>query len=224
MKLSNSIGCGSVVAIVLVMSALATAHTDISHAQAITMIETAYPYAPVIIDVRGYSAYCRTGKGHVPGALNYPWSSGLMENYQDLPLDKPILVICQSGMRSNAASEFLDSKGFTQVYDMFQGMNRWEGDIADCRDSDQDGIKDEHDNCPNRYNPGQADSDEDGVGNACDPDFPNLHVVDRIDFKDFAVMALAWSQSSDTLVADLDQSGTVDFGDLILLAENWLCE
>ncbi len=35
-------------------------------------------------------------------------------------------------------------------------------------DHDQDNILDTADNCPNVFNPGQEDSDGDGVGNSCD--------------------------------------------------------
>jgi hypothetical protein len=37
-----------------------------------------------------------------------------------------------------------------------------------CIDSDHDGICDSEDNCPANFNPDQADSDGDGVGNVCD--------------------------------------------------------
>jgi Thrombospondin type 3 repeat len=36
-------------------------------------------------------------------------------------------------------------------------------------DADKDGIDDDKDNCPGDYNPDQADMDNDGVGDACDP-------------------------------------------------------
>ena len=38
------------------------------------------------------------------------------------------------------------------------------------RDTDQDGVPDEIDNCPDVANPSQLDNDKDGIGNECDPD------------------------------------------------------
>jgi len=40
-------------------------------------------------------------------------------------------------------------------------------------DSDEDGVVNVSDNCPNVSNAGQEDDDGDGVGNACDPDNPD---------------------------------------------------
>jgi hypothetical protein len=41
-------------------------------------------------------------------------------------------------------------------------------------DSDGDGVIDEIDNCPEIENADQADADDDGIGNVCDPDFDPL--------------------------------------------------
>lgn len=211
-----------VLILMVIFAGSALAHIEVSQEEAKALIDS--NDSPLVLDVRESYEYCRTS-GHIPGALNYPYSSGVLaKQYTDLALDRPILVVCQSGGRSHGAASFLDSKGFTTIYDMAGGMSRWQWDTADCRDSDLDGIHDDLDNCPNTYNPNQSDSDGDGVGNVCDPDFPNLYVIDRIDFKDFAVLALAWSQQGDTLKADLNKNGTVDFGDLAILAEHWLSE
>ena len=40
--------------------------------------------------------------------------------------------------------------------------------LTEPSDIDGDGVADEYDNCPNDYNPDQADADRDGVGDVCD--------------------------------------------------------
>jgi rhodanese-related sulfurtransferase len=78
------------------------------------------------VDVREVYEYC-DAIGHIAGALNYPWNSGVLRAlYEELPADCPLLVVCRSGGRSNQAANFLDSKGYSLVYDMLGGM----GDMA----------------------------------------------------------------------------------------------
>jgi hypothetical protein len=46
-------------------------------------------------------------------------------------------------------------------------------------DTDNDGIPDRDDNCPTTFNPDQADSDEDGIGDACQQSSQGLFSLDN---------------------------------------------
>jgi hypothetical protein len=49
-------------------------------------------------------------------------------------------------------------------------------------DFDGDGVEDTDDNCIEVPNPAQRDTDVDGFGNFCDPDFNQNNIVDPVDF------------------------------------------
>ena len=169
----------------------AVAHTDVTPQEAKNMIDTNNQL--IVVDVREASEYCGVS-GHIPGAVNYPWNSGVLQaRYQELPLDAEILVVCLSGHRSHPAAGFLDSKGYLYVYDMLGGMSVWGWETVGCVDTDGDGINDDldpdddndgicdpgesdpsctgSDNCQLDYNPNQEDTyppQSNGIGDACD--------------------------------------------------------
>jgi len=114
--------------VLIASSPRAWAHTDVTAEQARDLIDSTEGL--IVVDVRERSEYCDP-VGHIPGAVNYPLNSGVLQaRYEELPSDGPILVVCRSGARSNAAAAFLDSKGFSNVYDMLGGMGAWTWETA----------------------------------------------------------------------------------------------
>lgn len=73
-----------------------------------------------ILDVREVEEF---QSGHIEGALNAPLST-LDKGYEQLDTSKRYYVICQGGMRSERACQFLETKGF-DVVNVEGGMNQW---------------------------------------------------------------------------------------------------
>lgn len=73
-----------------------------------------------ILDVREVDEF---QAGHIEGALNAPLST-LENGYEQLDASKLYYVICQGGMRSERACQFLETKGF-DVVNVEGGMNQW---------------------------------------------------------------------------------------------------
>ena len=73
-----------------------------------------------ILDVREVEEFQSV---HIDGALNVPLST-LDKGYEQLDASKRYYVICQGGMRSERACQFLETKGF-DVVNVEGGMNQW---------------------------------------------------------------------------------------------------
>jgi rhodanese-related sulfurtransferase len=76
-----------------------------------------------ILDVRDEAEFA---EGHIQGAKHMPLAK-LDERIQELAKqkNKTVLVVCQRGMRSNAACKILTSNQFTQVYSLQGGLDKW---------------------------------------------------------------------------------------------------
>ncbi len=84
-------------------------------------------------------------------------------------------------------------------------------------DIDNDGLSNANDNCSEVANPDQTDTDQDGFGNACDPDFNNDGAVNFIDYAQLSAGFLG----SDPLL-DLNSDGAVNFLDISILTDAFL--
>ncbi|MFA5182055.1 MAG: rhodanese-like domain-containing protein [Syntrophales bacterium] len=76
----------------------------------------------LMIDLRSPAAY---QSHHITGAINMPLVS-LHRTYQDLPWDRPLLVIDGDGSRSFLAASYLRRKGFENVRRLEGGMAAWQ--------------------------------------------------------------------------------------------------
>jgi rhodanese-related sulfurtransferase len=74
-----------------------------------------------LLDVREPEEYAH---GHVPGAANIPQAE-LALRLDEIPRDRPITVICQTGMRSFKSAQFLVQQGFQNVRSVDGGTSAW---------------------------------------------------------------------------------------------------
>ena len=75
----------------------------------------------VILDVREPDEYT---SGHLPGARNMPQADILMR-IGEIPRNEHLLVVCESGARSQGAARFLIGQGYHDVVDMAGGTSAW---------------------------------------------------------------------------------------------------
>jgi rhodanese-related sulfurtransferase len=75
----------------------------------------------VLVDVRERYEW---DAGHAPNALLMPMSE-LEVMFEELPLDKTLLIICHSGSRSRTATRALTVAGYSAV-NVVGGMSAWE--------------------------------------------------------------------------------------------------
>lgn len=78
----------------------------------------------VLVDVRDQAEYA---KGHVPNARHIPLAdlerrSSELEKFKD----RPIILCCASGNRSNAAVATLKKAGFEKLFQLRGGLLEWE--------------------------------------------------------------------------------------------------
>jgi rhodanese-related sulfurtransferase len=78
--------------------------------------------APLLVDVRERAEFAER---RIAGAVLLPLS-GLAEDHQALPTDRPLIIHCASGKRSQVAGEFLSRHGYSDVSNLEGGILAWQ--------------------------------------------------------------------------------------------------
>ena len=80
------------------------------------------PDGPILLDVREMAEFVTV---RAPGAVLVPTST-FMSHADELPADRPLLVVCHLGGRSAAVAGYLIRAGRTDVVNVAGGMDAWE--------------------------------------------------------------------------------------------------
>ena len=79
--------------------------------------------APLVVDVREPNEF--EAVRLESGVALLPLST-FQQRWQELPRDRPLLMLCASGGRSSAATAWLVRNGYTDVANVAGGINEWQ--------------------------------------------------------------------------------------------------
>lgn len=85
---------------------------------------------PLLVDVRERNEFATL---RVDGAVLMPLSS-FADTYEQLPRDRPLLMLCAAGKRSLAAADHLARQGFADVTNVTGGITAWRAAGLPVRD------------------------------------------------------------------------------------------
>jgi rhodanese-related sulfurtransferase len=77
--------------------------------------------APLLVDVREASEF---GLMRAPGAVLLPLSA-FTTHFEELPRDRPLLLMCAMGGRSARATDFLLANGYPDATNVAGGITAW---------------------------------------------------------------------------------------------------
>ncbi len=101
------------------------AAVDINQLPSVISVEDAYQFyqsgEAFVLDVREQSEW---DEYHAPNTTLIPLGE-LPNRVNEVPKDRPIIVVCRSGNRSDAGRDALLDAGFTNVTSMDGGLSTW---------------------------------------------------------------------------------------------------
>ena len=117
----NRIAAGLLLSVLCVSSSALAADQGISGSELAELIEAGQ--APLVLDTRSSWEYNR---GHVPGAMHFPfWSSLFRADDLDHPREATVVVYCEHGPRASLARFALKRRGFQRVLYLQGHMSGW---------------------------------------------------------------------------------------------------
>jgi rhodanese-related sulfurtransferase len=85
-------------------------------------------YDGLIIDIRTIKDY---EKGHIENARNVDlMSPNFVDFFTDLDKKTSLLLYCSDGSRSKVAVRILKEMGFDKLYNLTQGIIKWDGSLT----------------------------------------------------------------------------------------------
>lgn len=75
----------------------------------------------MVLDVREPPEFA---EGHLPGAVSLP-QADVMTRIGEIPRDRGVLVVCQTGARSRNTARFLTGRGYDDIVDLIGGTAAW---------------------------------------------------------------------------------------------------
>ena len=96
-------------------------YTDISNDDYREQFLSGESGAYQLIDVREDDEHAAA---HIPGASNIPLSE-FMARVDEISEDEPVLLVCNTGVRSSQAALYLASMGYEDIYNLEEGTKGW---------------------------------------------------------------------------------------------------
>jgi rhodanese-related sulfurtransferase len=102
------------------VTAFAAGYRNISSTEAKKMMEQKKNV--YLLDVRTQGEY---QQGRIKGSILIPINE-IERRLQELPKNRPVVVYCAVGSRSNLVAGFLSGKGYGEIYNMQDGIVGWQ--------------------------------------------------------------------------------------------------